>query len=291
VNRNHVVALRRRAFSLIELLVVIAIIAILASLILGAVMLVRGKGPEVATRNDILQIQQGINNFHTAYKFYPPDHVRLCSNRSQYGTTPLDQQSIECINTMFPDLGNFTNIPWAGPGTSTNLDVTLEGDQALVFFLLGPPNGSSTPAMMGGFSTNPKDPVDVANAAPSRKRFMEVEQAKLKLVPRAGNNAANNFPSYIDGYHKLPLVYFSSNKRPNGYTTSVPGNTLGVSPYKQQDTPVTFYNSSTFQIISAGADGQFGPGGLWTSANFQAMPQAGKDDMSNFSDRTLGKGP
>ena len=47
---------RRSAFTLIELLVVIAIIAILAALLMGGVMVVLRKGPEVQTRNDILQI-------------------------------------------------------------------------------------------------------------------------------------------------------------------------------------------------------------------------------------------
>jgi prepilin-type N-terminal cleavage/methylation domain-containing protein len=291
VNRKPIIALQRRqGFTLIEILVVIAIIAILASLLLAGVIAVMKTGPEVKTRNDILQLQQGINNFHTDKKFYPPDRIRLCSNHTQYGTSALDQESLKCISAMFPNLGVFTNVRWAGPGTSTTLDVTLEGDQAIVFYLLGPPNGASTPQLMGGFSTNPTDPIDVANAAPNRKRYIEYDLSRLKLMPRAGNNAGDKFPSYIDGYDKQPLVYFSSNARPNGYTPGVT-NTLGVSPYQQQTSPLTYYHSSTFQIISAGADAKFGPGGLWTAGNFQAMSTAGKDDMSNFSERKLGVGP
>jgi prepilin-type N-terminal cleavage/methylation domain-containing protein len=286
VNRKHLIAMqRRRGFTLIEILVVIAIIAILAGLLLGGVMAFMSKGPEAKNRNDILQIQQGLNNFYAAYHFYPPDEIRLCSDHSKYGASALDQQSLKCLNAMFPNLiNNWTNIRWAGPGTSPTLDVTLEGDQALVFFLLGPPNGASTPQLMGGFSTNPTDPIDVGGGAPNRKRFMEYDLSRLKLVPRTGNTAGSMFPSYMDAYNKQPLVYFSSNSRQNGYTGIA--NSLGVSAYLQQTTPVNYYNSTTFQIISAGPDGVFGPGGTTLPAT-----GAGSDDMSNFSGKKLGVAP
>ena len=212
MNRNYrITSNRRSGFTLVEILVVIAIIAVLASLILGGVMAFMRKGPEVQNRNDILQISSAMQKFYADYKFYPPDRIRLCSNRSQYGATPLDVQSLACIGHMFPSLpGNFTKIWWDGKAhpNGTNLDFTLEGDQALVFFLGGPPNGASTPALMGGFSTNPTDPVDVANVAPNRKKHMDFDLGRLQLVARAGNNAAANFPSYLDSYKKIPFVFF-----------------------------------------------------------------------------------
>jgi hypothetical protein len=113
----------------------------------------------------------------------------------------------------------------------------------------------------------------------------------LKLLPRGTNNAGANFPSYLDGYSNKnnifsPYVYFSSGPRPNGYS-GLP-NTLGVSAYLQTANPLAYQNSTTFQIISSGANGQFGPGGIvWPPA----LIGAGADDMTNFTDVKLGSAP
>jgi hypothetical protein len=55
---------------------------------------------------------------------------------------------------------------------------------------------------------------------------------------------------------------------------------------------------NTFQIICAGADGQFGLGTdltsatpfFWTSANLGGMDPKGADDQANFAANLLGAG-
>ena len=42
------------------------------------------------------------------------------------------------------------------------------------------------------------------------------------------------------------------------------------------------------ELISAGQDRQFGPGGEWTPATAAAIPAAGKDDVANFHPNLLG---
>ena len=76
--------LSQRAFTLIELLVVIAIIAILASLLLGGVMMFWRKGPEVHNRAEIMNLAEAVQKFHTKYKFYPPDKIRLRASMAAY---------------------------------------------------------------------------------------------------------------------------------------------------------------------------------------------------------------
>jgi prepilin-type N-terminal cleavage/methylation domain-containing protein len=299
VKSNHPRTAGRAGFTLIEILVVIAIIAILVALLMGGVMAFMGKGPEVKTRNDILQLSAALQNFKAKYGFYPPDQIRLCSNYATYtpATNALDAQSLQAINRMFPDLGAFNGVAWAGPGvTLPATGVILEGDQALVFFLGGPPAGASTPALMGGFLTVPLDPIGTAASTQDRIKFMTFDAGRLKLMPRGTNTAAAYFPSYIDGFNNpaapnaMPYVYFSSGSRANGYTVGEV-NTLNVSAYLQ--TATTYQNSTTFQIISAGLDGQFGPGGMiWPPPGGNAaLTKAGLDDMTNFTDVKLGNAP
>jgi hypothetical protein len=68
------------------------------------------------------------------------------------------------------------------------------------------------------------------------------------------------------------------------------GEKFGVKPYR--DTPSTYYKPDSFQIICAGDDGVFGPGGLWTPASASTVYPPGSpgcDDQSNFHTRLLGK--
>ena len=291
---------RRNAFTLIELLVVIAIIAILTALLTAGVMAVMSKGPEVQTRNDILQLSQALQNFQGKYKFYPPSRLKLCSTYSQYNPAlPLDVQSLQAINAMWPNLADtnpatlqkyWTNVPWSGavlpPG-----GLTLDGDQCLVFFLGGIPNGVNSPV---GFSTSPTNPAAVGG---DRIKFMEFPAGRLVF-----RNAASPFPSFVDGFKKQPYVYFSPGKStlydptPINIAATAFAPAHQVSPYVQQLAPaVKYWNANSFQIISAGANGQFGQGGtvstipsivqqVWPSVN----PPAGMDDMTNFNSSKLG---
>jgi prepilin-type N-terminal cleavage/methylation domain-containing protein len=291
VKGNHLSATKRRSgFTLIELLVVIAIIGILAGLILAAVMAFLNKGPQVQNRHDILQLSAALQIFKNKERVYPPNQIKLCSNYASYGATQLDKDSIAFLATLWPELGNFKGINWASRGGPTapvfgnaanpTTDI-LDGDQCLVFFLAGPPNiaGQASAGLLG-FSTNPLNPVDQSTI---RKKYFDFE------VGRLFNRGAtpSKFPSYYDVYGKQPFIYFSSNRRPNGYDTTA--NSLGVKPYLMQSGPPTkFYMPESFQLISAGADGAFGPGGGWTEASAGAIPVPGKDDVTNFHDGFMG---
>ena len=339
MNPRHLMTTKQRsAFTLIELLVVIAIIAILVGLLMAAVMAVRGVGPTAQNRHDVLQLQQALQKFKGEYGRYPPSQIRLRANLQHYTTKrldALDDASISYLSFMFKSLAGatgVTNIQWAGPNAGSPNDfatlfpngVVLEGDQCLVFFLGGPPGPllNNLPTLLGGFTTDPADPV---TSSVNRKKSMDFETTRLTLrVP------GNPFPSYFDAYGKVPFVYFSSNNRPNGYATlwsntliyqvndgvvyNVDGlyyrcikantsgtpptnaanwakvnlNSLGVDPYFSQISPLKYYNPDSGQLISAGADGKFGPGGLWAPATAMSVPVVGRDDVTNFYDKLMG---
>jgi hypothetical protein len=93
------------------------------------------------------------------------------------------------------------------------------------------------------------------------------------------------FPSYLDAFGQKPFAYFSTIGTINTYTATDCA-ALGVQPYFHK--PNDYVKSDSFQIISAGADKQFGPGGLYDPATIARGP--GNDDLANFAAGKLGLG-
>ena len=97
----------------------------------------------------------------------------------------------------------------------------------------------------------------------------------------------------------MAYAYFSSGTAQNKYDAySALGHDCNslttMAPYFNQPTAggaYQFYHPDTFQIISAGRDKNFGPGGQWTSADGASMGVGGMDNISNFYDAKLGVTP
>jgi general secretion pathway protein G len=317
----------RGGFTLIELLVVIAIIAILMALTAAAVMRTLGVGPRTKTRVEIGQLDGSVEAFKVKYgvnmipsrialrKFYQDYDLRRDANNNPLN--PLDAESVNYLTTIFKGIttpsgkgswqtrGINWHSSWAGITTAGNPlgSEILEGDQCLVFFLGGIEVTTPTNGCMG-FSTDSANPDKLGG---DRVSFYEFNSSRLVVIPRS-TNPKSVFFSYVDGYNKgSPYAYFSTYAIENNYnrygSTDCP--TLGVWPYaegvvQQGNPPVYRYlKPKTFQIISAGADGKFGPGSVltsktpyfWTSATAAGIPQEGADDQANFNANALGTGP
>jgi prepilin-type N-terminal cleavage/methylation domain-containing protein len=298
----------RAGFTLVELLVVIAIIAILFSLTTAAVVKVIATADETANRTEISKLEAAVRSFQSHYGVkYVPSRIRLLENGNYNMSltaagTPvnqLDHDSLTYLKQVWPKL-TFP-VDWNGDGTAGNSDATLQGDQCLVFFLGGIPAQNAIATT--GFSTNPKNPAwHIRNGGDVVQPFYEFKSNRLVRLH------GNRFFSYLDNYGRgdgngnllnatppyKPFAYFSSSKAGNDYTRYGDGPTsdcalLGVSPYREPGTnPVIFHNREGFQIISAGPDRLFGPGGVWSPSTAGGIPQAGRDDQANFYDRRLG---
>jgi prepilin-type N-terminal cleavage/methylation domain-containing protein len=191
----------------------------------------------------------------------------------------------------------------------------LYGDQALVFFLGGIPSNALTTTTNAclGFSTNPANPAD-PTAGTRDGPFFDFVSSRLNRspVPISAKVTSNNqFFRYFDQWKNtppMPYLYFSTYGSDNSY--HVPSGTdtyadcppwlsllptvptpVIVTPYAESATPAPgiFTNRSSFQIISAGKDGVFGPGGLWTPSK-GAKTASGQplDDQANFGGAVLG---
>jgi len=273
---------QRLGFTLIELLVVMAIIAVLASLISAAVFSALKNAEVTRASSDISQLSTSLESFKSKFslKRYPPSQIRLRENGAYTTTNALDVESARFIQEWWPRITY--PVDWNGDGVANQVH-DLQGDQALVFWLGGIPRG--TPPVPAGFSVDPRNPA-LATGDQIQPFF---EFRTNRLTARA---AGSRFLSYTDAYNKRPYAYFSAYRAGNDYMNDCPA--LGVTPYFETGTgtsitnPRRYFKPDSFQIISAGRDGVFGPGGAWSPRNASSINANGRDDQSSFHDSLMG---
>ncbi|GIW82827.1 MAG: hypothetical protein KatS3mg105_4634 [Gemmatales bacterium] len=229
---------RRAAFTLIELLVVIAIIAVLAGLTMSGVMRVYATLDEANNRNGITQLDVALKQLVMKYG-PPPDMMRLGEREGD-----CDPVTRNYLAKMFPNITRNgiwqSGIDWNRNGAIDG-PVTLNDGQTLFFLLAGFQNQ--------GFVFKTNNPVAGTGAVP---------EWKDSQIDRS-----SPYWRYTDIYG-TPIRFVSS---------------LSYSPAKgayYSATGVPF-NPKTFQIISAGRDRQFGPGGPVPTSG------PGADNQTNFT--------
>ena len=213
--------------------------------------------------------------------------------------------------------------------------IYLEGHECLVFFLGGIPLNDGQSFSMSGFDKNParrftSPSLNAPTAMRSDNReapFHEFNGSRLI------DNDGDGIPGYVDtmntGSNSRYLAYFSAYGN-NGYDpndengeinpeTNDLGNLVGrtfrvnvgtgngpvaspaPNPYTTND-PLSanrarFEKPNSFQILSAGGDGFYGPGGLYASGGDDRLPADAiattddrlpeKDNLTNFASTRL----
>ena len=268
--------LRRSAFTLVELLAVITIIGILVALTTAAVYKVTLKTTQVQTSNDISQLGTIHRGFQDGVREHPyiPSHIILCQNATDYNTSAADQVASKAYLYRLFGKRLWSNGAVNWTGNTTSYPVTLNADQALVFFLGGIPAAGGN---LQGFSADATNPANFATTTSKKGPYFNFQTTQLQLK-------SNGFYVYLDPYRTgKPYLYFSSNRAGNDYELfGSEASAYGVSAYKDANSG-RFINANGFQIISAGRDGLFGPGGSWNPSAGYGPQVAGTDDQANFS--------
>ena len=320
---------RRGGFTLIELLIVIGLIALLIGLLTPAIYNATRTANTAAVRSEMSGFEAGIMSFHEMYGRTPPSSIDLRRNaagvfvnpstmstlRSLFGTAVNQTAMVQSLNRM-----GFPGQNATGPGDSSKGGV-LKGAEALVLFLGGLPASGDVPGPnagvptkeLAGWSKNPRDPFNVAVQSPGTfvlldrqrrtKPFFQFLPDRLMRPSELGTAGEMSYYSYVDRLEgqRLPLLYASSDGGRGyedsdvQYTSEVFKNPDGSQAmagglYETPDgSPI---NPNGFQIISPGADGAFGVGGVYSTddglTSFGNPRDGGEDNVTNFSTGTLG---
>lgn len=276
----------RRAFTLIELMIAIVIILILLGLLIPAIGAVRLRAQQANVRTEISNLEAAITSFKADFGMDPPSSITLYEAASGWSG---DQRSKSLIRKMWPQF-NFT----IDRDINNNGDLTevfdLNAGECLVFFLGGV--WDATGKTPNGFSKNPANPFAVGTGGTNRQGpYFEFDAGRFTDID--SDNAAeykDSFPS-----QQLPYMYFSSYdgrgyrssefpdipslslKIDNVYHIGVPGDPLGPA-----------YKPKSYQIISPGADFQFGTGGNYDpDKNLPAGRSVEADNITNFTNGSL----
>lgn len=269
----------RRGFTLIELLIVIAIIGLLIGLLLPAVQKIRERGPMVQCKADIAGLEQAIEAFKGTYnvEYLTSAFVVTTDYTNPISpATTLSAYKLESAQYYKQVWGRAANK--AATGFSAG-EVVMDGNQCLVFFLAGP--GAVTGAGGLGFSPAPNP---FFQPTTPNKLFFDFPASRI-----------DGDKHFLDPWGK-PYVYFSAkNGNDYNYTSIYPspynsnGGYAGVDPFLE--TSSKYIKPTSYQIISAGPNNLFGPGGAYTPGNLGYSSSGdGGDDMSNFATGPLKAG-
>jgi len=226
----------------VELLVVIGIIALLAALVTPAVMQAQVAARNAAIKVEIDMLHMAIMQYKNEYGSFPP----------AISGTATNDLAARHILRLFPRTDLITN------------EVTARATPL-----------NSIVGWLSGYTDDPIRPISGGN----RNRIYDFDRARLD------NTQTIYFPSGKPG---SPYIYINSSLYMSGtwprspdptpfpYTVgsgstvySIPANTY--QPVLQSGT--TYFNPTTFQILCAGRDGEWGS----------------DDDLSNFWPRTRGE--
>ena len=239
---------RHGGFTLVEMLVVVAIITILAAILVPAVYMGLSAASDARIAIEISNLDAAMRQYKTVTHGHYPPNFTTAAQANAH------------IQQKFGRYNPTTATVTPPPG--------LDPAEALVFWLQG-------------YGSNPEDPLV------GRKELFDFDESRL-----IDNGDGDQYLVYYPrGGQNIPYVYFHS----ASYATIKYGdgaNELrvgtGVAHPYMRDGGTEFANADSFQMHSAGQDGDWGADS--TTKQFPAgvnYNEADGDNMTNFSEGTL----
>ncbi|HEX5102760.1 MAG TPA: type II secretion system protein [Pirellulaceae bacterium] len=271
--------MRRRGFTLVEILVVLAIIAMLVALTATASMWAVNAARRAAISVEVGQLRDAVEAYKQAKGDYPP-------NFRDY------QAFIRHVRTCYPKcdvnhLDTFVGAVWPGYSLSSpppaNTMPQLDEGESLVFWLQGTRNDPLRP--FGGSA-------ELVKYYSFDSRFLLDSDGDGQVSFRA-RYAKDTFYLYMDSrsYDELTAVSGAAFVNNPAHAEGVTAN--GTRPYftdaASDALPGTNYvNPTTFQIVCAGQDGEFGadtsPPTQKQFPGFRNGTSADRDNVTSFSE-------
>lgn len=316
----------RRAFSLIELMVVILIMGILAGMLLTAIRGAMNTARVAAVTVEFKNLEKAIADFRAKYGAEPPSGIILFEDHNDWaGTSPSAaavNRSRALVRQIWPDFDFSIDRDINGDFDAGDT-ITLNGAESLVFFLGGVcatnivdrSGGKITGTTTGGavtsweplgFSANSENPL--ARGGARQGPFYEFQAGRLTNIDLLIAPDTEGAPEYLDSLpgQTKPILYASSYGG-RGYRdadvrlVASPGADEFAYYYRRYTGtyPASLANfnaarpfsEKSFQLISPGVDGVYGPGGLLSGDMELLDPQQvrsfERDNITNFKGGTI----